>query len=274
MIFTTWISDSNIQWDDLTLTTKSESYAFGRRLYTFQVAQQQYWLKFHLANTHDVLEQAFQRELDFYQQHAQIEQTFLLAHQIIQLRNITNGLDFPECGVGLLSSDTNQFFDTIVNVANTEAIQLKILIALDALDNMHQLGWIHGDLKVEHFRLYENSCKLIDFEQSCKLEHSIQNLTATPRYMAPELFHGKPKTVQTDLYAFGIILYEWLSQTRVCAKNYHDWAVLHCQKLQIQLPNELQCFLPLLNGLLHKHKEQRLTSVVEAKHCLNVIDLL
>ena len=114
----------------------------------------------------------------------------------------------------------------------------------------------------------------IDFEQSCKLEHSIQNLTATPRYMAPELFHGKPKTVQTDLYAFGIILYEWLSQTRVCAKNYHDWAVLHCQKLQIQLPNELQCFLPLLNGLLHKHKEQRLNSVVEAKHCLNVIDLL
>ncbi|MEG0132335.1 MAG: protein kinase, partial [Acinetobacter sp.] len=65
-----------------------------------------------------------------------------------------------------------------------------------------------------------------------------------------------------------------LSQTKLCAKNYHDWAVLHCQKLEIQLPNQLQCFLPLLKGLLQKHKEQRLTSVVEAKHCLNMINLL
>jgi serine/threonine protein kinase len=29
--------------------------------------------------------------------------------------------------------------------------------------------------------------------------------------MAPELFHGT-KNVQSDLYAFGIVLYEWLSQ--------------------------------------------------------------
>jgi serine/threonine protein kinase len=35
--------------------------------------------------------------------------------------------------------------------------------------------------------------------------------------MAPELFHGT-KNVQSDLYAFGIVLYEWLSQIRLQAK--------------------------------------------------------
>lgn len=47
--------------------------------------------------------------------------------------------------------------------------------------------------------------------------------------MAPELFHGANKTVQSDLYALGIVLYEWLTQTRLQANSYHEWAVLHCQ---------------------------------------------
>jgi hypothetical protein len=60
MSFTTLIFDSNIQLDNLSLSTKPESYAFGRRLYRCQIEQQQYWLKFHLINSHDVL---FEREL-------------------------------------------------------------------------------------------------------------------------------------------------------------------------------------------------------------------
>ena len=55
--------------------------------------------------------------------------------------------------------------------------------------------------------------------------------------MAPELFHGEIKTVRTDLYALGVILYEWLSGKRLIARNYQDWAVLHCQTLKIRLPD-------------------------------------
>ena len=58
MSFTTLIFDSNIQLNNLNLSTKPESYAFGRRLYRCQIEQQQYWLKFHLINSHEVLEQA------------------------------------------------------------------------------------------------------------------------------------------------------------------------------------------------------------------------
>lgn len=273
MSFTTLIFDSNIQLDNLNLSTKPESYAFGRRLYRCQIKQQQYWLKFHLINSHEVLEQAFERELNFYQQNSQVRQNFLLPHQIIPLSHIKNDDDLPQCGVGLLSVATNVFFSPIQVTDSIQVICHKILTALQAIESMHQLGWIHGDLKAEHFRLYENSCRLIDFEQSYQLQ-PIQNLTATPHYMAPELFHGKPKTVQTDLYAFGIIVYEWLSQSKLTAKNYHEWAILHCQKLEIKLPDELRCFLPLLTGLLQKHLKQRFSSAIEAKNCLNAIDLL
>lgn len=92
--------------------------------------------------------------------------------------------------------------------------------------------------------------------------------------MAPELFHGKNKSVQSDLYALGIILYEWLTQTKLRANSYHDWAVLHCQQLQLQVPKQLEPFLPLLKGLTQKHSEQRLCSVLDAQVLLNDINLL
>ena len=141
---------------------------------------------------------------------------------------------------------------------------------LNAVEELHQMGWIHADLKASHFLLDGSTCKLIDFEQSQRIgEISCQKaLTATPRYMAPELFHGKAKTVQTDLYALGIILLEWLTDQRLQASSYQDWAYLHCQFLKIALPEPFQGFSPLLHGLLAKQKSQRWQNTMAAKRCL------
>ena len=272
MSFITWTFDSQLPLDDLVLKTKPQSYAFGRRLYTFQIEQQKYWLKFHQAHIHQVLEHTFLNELDFYRQNSISKKQFIVPHRIIQFEQSTQFHELALSGQGLILVDTENFFSCVPS--DVGIIQQQILKALETLENMHQLGWVHGDLKVEHFRCYKNSCKLIDFEQSLKSSHIIQNLTATPHYMAPELFHAERKTVQSDLYAFGIIVYEWLTETRLQAKTYHDWAVLHCQQLQIQLPKQLECFLPLLNGLMQKHVEQRFKLVSDAKDCLNSTILL
>jgi serine/threonine protein kinase len=36
-------------------------------------------------------------------------------------------------------------------------------------------------------------------------------VSGTPLYMAPELFHGYPNSIQTDIFALGVTLFEWLS---------------------------------------------------------------
>ncbi|ATZ67674.1 protein kinase domain-containing protein [Acinetobacter haemolyticus] len=274
MSSTTWIFDSNIQPDELKLRTKSQSYAYGRRLYTFQMGQEMYWLKFHLTNTNPILQAAFQHELSFYQSCSSDNASFLIDHRIISLAQQSSVLRDLGEGIGLVVLDSVPFFTDLNPYQQLETIKQMIQQALYALGELHQMGWIHGDLKVEHFRLYKNTCRLIDFEQSLQLHHQTHNLNATPHYMAPELFHGKNKSVQSDLYALGIILYEWLTQTKLRANSYHDWAVLHCQQLQLQVPKQLEPFLPLLKGLTQKHSEQRLCSVLDAQVLLNDINLL
>ena len=273
MSFTQWISDPSIELQDLTLVMKSRSYASGRRIYTFRIEQQKFWLKFHEPNIHKGLEQAFQRELEFYQENEKIHSNLLLPYQVVQFDQNTAFQSIVDQGQGLILLDVEPFFTDISQLKSLEAIQQKIITALDSLNELHQLGWIHGDLKPDHFRQMDNACKFIDFEQSFKRQSPISEMNATQHYMAPELFHGQSKSVQSDLYAFGIILYEWMAQTKLRANSYRDWAVLHCQQLEIQFPKQLNYFLPLLQGLTQKHREYRLKNVSEAKNMLNNINL-
>jgi hypothetical protein len=58
----------------------------------------------------------------------------------------------------------------------------------------------------------------------------------------------------------------------IICKNYHDWAI-HCQQLQIKLPDPLQ-FLPILDGLLKKKIDERFGSVTELRNAIRTINLL
>jgi tetratricopeptide (TPR) repeat protein len=82
-----------------------------------------------------------------------------------------------------------------------------------ALVEAHAAGIIHRDLKPGNVLLTPaKTAKLVDFG----LAHlsAASQLTAegtfmgTVAYMAPELIQGQPATVQSDLYAFGVLLYE------------------------------------------------------------------
>jgi C-terminal peptidase prc len=82
-----------------------------------------------------------------------------------------------------------------------------------ALVEAHAAGIIHRDLKPGNVLLTLNkTAKLMDFG----LAHlsTATQLTAegaflgTVAYIAPELIQGQPATIQSDLYAFGVLLYE------------------------------------------------------------------
>ena len=86
--------------------------------------------------------------------------------------------------------------------------------------------------------------------------------------MAPELFHGEAKTVHSDIYALGIIFYEWLTGQRLVAKNYEEWAYLHCQHLIIELPQHFYMFEKLIQRMLAKQKNSREHNIFKLKHFL------
>ncbi len=254
--------------------TKPKSLTFGRCLYSFEYQQQRYWLKTQTFNIHPSIEAGFLNELDFYQRFldqansSRYMPEFLLPFQVISdLKNLA-GLQEPG-NVALILSDAELLLSDCAEMS-LQQIQQTFLMVLDAVDQLHRSGWIHGDLKREHLVEYQNRACLIDFEQTQKISTSqkLKNLTATPRYMAPELFQGADKTVQSDIYALGIIFYEWLNGQRLSAKNYQDWAYLHCQRLSIELPQHLRVFERLLMGMLAKQKKQRFADIYTIKQTL------
>lgn len=82
-----------------------------------------------------------------------------------------------------------------------------------ALAAAHQQGVVHRDLKPANiFLCTDGSVKVLDFGMS-KLSEAEQ-LTqdgytlGTPEYMSPEQCIGAPVDQRTDLYAFGVLMYE------------------------------------------------------------------
>lgn len=243
-------------------------------MYTFEYQQQHYWLKTQSLNGHASVEAGFRNELDFYQQFsAQAHSSSSMPGFLLPFQTIAHFINMPGSqasgSAALILSDADLVLDDCAEMS-LQQLKQTLLKLLDAVDQLHQLGWIHGDLKREHFVKYQNRVCLIDFElvQKVNAVHDLKNLTATPRYMAPELFQGAEKTVQTDIYALGIILYEWLKNQRLTAKNYHDWAYLHCQRLNIELPEKYLVFQPLLLKMLAKHKAHRFDSFYAVKRAL------
>jgi eukaryotic-like serine/threonine-protein kinase len=90
---------------------------------------------------------------------------------------------------------------------------------LDALDNAHDKGVIHRDVKPDNIFLHINpngltTTKLLDFGIMKVLDEP--GLTAgrfmgTLRYAAPEQLRGETPMPQTDLYAAGLVLYEMIA---------------------------------------------------------------
>jgi predicted Ser/Thr protein kinase len=93
-----------------------------------------------------------------------------------------------------------------------------VVDALHALDYAHGRGVVHRDVKPANIRVsVDGRAKLMDFGIA-RLEKS--NLTrsgvmiGTPDYMAPEQVTGGEITAATDVFAMGVVLYEFLANRR------------------------------------------------------------
>ena len=86
-----------------------------------------------------------------------------------------------------------------------------------ALECAHRAGIVHRDVKPDNVFLHEsrpNTSRvvLLDFGVAALIEDArAVERSGTPMYMAPERYRGEPATPASDIYSFGLVIYEMLT---------------------------------------------------------------
>jgi len=157
--------------------------------------------------------------------------------------------------------------------------------------HLHQAGWLHNDIKPSNILLDnilsdqdKNSSAipnllLTDFALAENIDaaKTLNHSAGTPAYLAPERWQGQSATVQSDIYAFGIMMFEILMGDRPFNGHNKDdnlvkgWAIQHCQAAIPTLPLEYSRYQNVINKALTKRVEKRYQRMEEVLSDLTLL---
>ncbi|WP_296204802.1 protein kinase domain-containing protein [Psychrobacter sp. UBA3962] len=178
------------------------------------------------------------------------------------------GLIMPYFHLGSLKRYLHCF-----SLSKPQKLQLALALA-KCVQQLHQIGWVHGDIKPSNFLLASSQVYLNDWACAKPIlkdfgineTESKTRVQGTPAYLAPECWQGESITVQSDLYAFGITLFElWVGEKPYQLQEKEldkqklssQWARLHCQQPIPLLPQQWSSLQPVIDKLLAKQMRNR-----------------
>ncbi len=160
-----------------------------------------------------------------------------------------------------------------------------------ALDYVHRLGLLHGDLKPSNVLLTDDGVPmLIDFNLARDLRTENALIGGTLPYMAPEQLQalerssttgGNPVTPASEIFSFGVLLYQLLTGQMPFACEESNNGVPRMarelldshQRRQLELEGDLSGYDPRLNQLvrhcLQPQPSDRPVSFEEVSQALN-----
>jgi len=152
----------------------------------------------------------------------------------------------------------------------------------EGLEEAHELGVIHRDLKPQNIMIDEKSnAKVMDFGIARSVEapgitHTGM-MIGTPDYISPEQAEGEEADQRSDIYALGVILYEMVTGS---APFKGDTALSVALKHKSQLPKEPRKLNPeisedmshLILVCMEKDRERRYQTAAELLSELDKIE--
>ena len=202
--------------------------------------------------------------------------------RLLQEAQATSALNHPNvCTVYDIGSEGEQQFivmefiegKTLREVVPVKKMQDAIAYAIqiaEALQEAHAHGIVHRDIKSENIMVNsKNQIKVMDFGLA-KLKGSLKltktsSTVGTLAYMAPEQIQGGDVDARSDIFSFGIVLYEMLTG-RLPFRGEHDAAMMYSivndepEPLQRYLPEISSDLVHVINRALDKDPEDRYQS--------------
>ena len=141
-----------------------------------------------------------------------------------------------------------------------------------ALGAVHAAGLVHGDVKAQNvIRESGGRFVLMDFGAGQFIDHqgpAAKRAAGTPLYLAPEVLQGGPVSIQSDIYALGVLLYLLVTGTYpIKASSSDELAAAHergeRRHLRDARPDLPDAFIAAIERALDPDPQRRYATVGE-----------
>jgi len=172
----------------------------------------------------------------------------------------------------LINSDSPELTLDLNRIKSITHQLLKVLVY------MHGLGFAHLDIKPDNLILEKgtNNLKLIDVEFICHIDNlSCVATGVSKQYSSPNLYNATWNSVRkeenkkfkdnsymlkADVFSAGLVIYELLMREQLLDSVFLFEKNVGRKELNIELPDHLNYWLPLIQQMVRKNYIERISS--------------